>query len=124
MTRKRDFKLHNLSTLAGASLRVFLGALPQGRIAPRYYLNILLTGLIVLLATPFRWYEYWVYRGRLRRFKMIEPPLFVLGHWRSGTTFLHNVLCQDPRSGYLTTYQSLFPEIWPASGFSKALCGQ
>lgn len=27
----------------------------------------------------------------------IQPPLFVLGHWRSGTTHLHNLLCVDRR---------------------------
>ncbi len=27
---------------------------------------------------------------------LAEPPLFVLGHWRSGTTYLHNLLCCDP----------------------------
>ncbi len=40
---------------------------------------------------------------------MEKPPLFILGHWRSGTTLLHNMLCQDPSAGYLTTYHSLFP---------------
>src|SRR5690242_6859225 len=27
----------------------------------------------------------------------IEPPLFILGIWRSGTTHLHNLLAQDDR---------------------------
>jgi hypothetical protein len=25
----------------------------------------------------------------------VEPPIFVLGHWRSGTTHLHQLLAQD-----------------------------
>lgn len=28
------------------------------------------------------------------------PPIFVLGAWRSGTTYLHNLLSQDPRLGF------------------------
>jgi hypothetical protein len=35
--------------------------------------------------------------------------MFILGHWRSGTTLLHNMLCADPDAGFLTTYQSVFP---------------
>ena len=26
----------------------------------------------------------------------VEPPIFILGHWRSGTTHLHYLLDQDP----------------------------
>lgn len=35
-----------------------------------------------------------------------QPPLFILGHWRTGTTFLHNLLHLDKRYGYLTNYQT------------------
>lgn len=39
----------------------------------------------------------------------VIPPLFVLGHWRTGTTFLHNLLSRDPRSAFPTTLQCMFP---------------
>jgi hypothetical protein len=39
----------------------------------------------------------------------IEPPLFILGIWRSGTTHLHNLLAQDDRFTYPNTYQVSFP---------------
>lgn len=41
-----------------------------------------------------------------------HPPLFVLGHWRSGTTFLHNLLSEDPQLGYLSAIQSAFPNLF------------
>jgi hypothetical protein len=41
---------------------------------------------------------------------MEKDPVFILGHWRSGTTFLHNMLCSDPQSAYVSTYQSVFPD--------------
>jgi hypothetical protein len=43
------------------------------------------------------------------KFVFQESPLFIIGHWRSGTTFLHNVLTKDPATGYVTTYQAVFP---------------
>jgi hypothetical protein len=39
----------------------------------------------------------------------VLPPLFVLGHWRSGTTHLHNLLALDRRFAFPNNYQALFP---------------
>lgn len=36
-------------------------------------------------------------------------PVFILGHWRSGTTFVHNIFACDKHFGYNTTYQTVFP---------------
>ena len=52
-----------------------------------------------------------------RNYKKIEDiqiesdPLFILGHWRSGTTFVHNVFACDKHFGYTTTYQTVFPNL-------------
>jgi hypothetical protein len=37
------------------------------------------------------------------------PPVFLLGFWRSGTTFLHELFCCDPRFGFASTYACLNP---------------
>lgn len=39
----------------------------------------------------------------------IAPPIFVIGFWRSGTTFLHELFCCDPRFGFPSTYACLNP---------------
>jgi hypothetical protein len=56
------------------------------------------------------------YRKKVEGMEMKEDPLFIIGHWRSGTTFVHNVLSCDKHFGYNTTYQTVFPNI--------VLCGQ
>ncbi|MBL9213214.1 MAG: sulfotransferase [Opitutaceae bacterium] len=38
-----------------------------------------------------------------------HPPVFILGHWRSGTTHLHNLLAQDPQFAFPNTYQVVNP---------------
>ena len=52
--------------------------------------------------------ENFRYRQRINATK-IEPPLFILGIWRSGTTHLHNLLAKDDRFAYPNTYQVTFP---------------
>jgi hypothetical protein len=34
----------------------------------------------------------------------VPPPIFLLGFWRSGTTFLHELFCCDSRFGFPSTY--------------------
>jgi hypothetical protein len=42
----------------------------------------------------------------------IKPPVFILGHWRNGTTHLHNLITQDRRFGYPNSYQVSFPHTF------------
>src|SRR5689334_14232151 len=39
----------------------------------------------------------------------VPPPLFVLGHYRSGTTHLHNLLAVDRRFGFPTMFRNYNP---------------
>lgn len=45
----------------------------------------------------------------IRRTKLLEAPVFILGHWRCGTTFLFDLLSRDHRFAYPDTYECLFP---------------
>ncbi len=53
--------------------------------------------------------DHLIYSRRISKVKLAEPPLFILGHWRSGTTFLHELLICDPAHTYPTTYQCFVP---------------
>lgn len=41
--------------------------------------------------------------------KIHPRPIFILGHWRSGTTHLHNLLALDERYAFANTYQVVNP---------------
>lgn len=49
-----------------------------------------------------------IYSGRAQRTEL-EPPVIILGHWRSGTTLLHELLILDKRNTFSTTYECLAP---------------
>jgi len=46
---------------------------------------------------------------RIVRAKIQQDPVFVLGHWRSGTTLLHELLVCDPRHTYPGSYACFAP---------------
>ncbi len=104
-----QFKLPPVSTLMGSTLINYLKIISQGGITSKYYFKTFLTTLIVFLSTPFHLWEKWYFRKSIAKHRFQKPPLFILGHWRSGTTLLHNILCADPDAAYITTYQSVFP---------------
>jgi hypothetical protein len=56
-----------------------------------------------------RFFEEACYRHAVRRTPIRHPPLFVIGHWRTGTTLLHELLILDPRHSFPNTYQCLEP---------------
>lgn len=42
----------------------------------------------------------------------VADPLIILGHWRTGTTFLHQLLHHDPRFAAPTLLQTVYPEAF------------
>jgi hypothetical protein len=59
------------------------------------------------------WENLW-YRRKVMNTK-IDPPLFILGIWRSGTTHLHNLLAQDDRLAFPNTYQACYAHSFLSS---------
>ncbi len=49
------------------------------------------------------------WQKKVERFSIDESPVFVLGHWRSGTTLLHELLAADERYAPPTTYDCFAP---------------
>ncbi|MDE0695202.1 MAG: sulfotransferase [Boseongicola sp.] len=55
---------------------------------------------------PLRLVERVIYDRQMDSIHIDKSPVFVLGYYRSGTTHLHNLLCQDPQFGWVTTFQT------------------
>ena len=53
-----------------------------------------------ILLTPFTLAESAIYGKRIRMHKMKKDPVFIIGHWRSGTTYLQNLLSRDKQFGW------------------------
>ncbi|MGA9751535.1 MAG: sulfotransferase [Acidobacteriota bacterium] len=64
-----------------------------------------------LANTPNRLYERLRWGRTVDRVRLQEPPIFILGHWRSGTTYLHNLLAKDRHLGFVTTLQAFYPAV-------------
>lgn len=43
----------------------------------------------------------------------LPEVIFIIGHWRSGTTFLHEMLCLNPDFNFPSTYACMNPHVFP-----------
>ncbi len=106
MSGTHDFR--RMDTL-GMTPRVWLRCLASapGPIDGRYITRALGAGalsLVSALATFFPQPEPAVSADELEVF-------FIIGHWRSGTTFLHHLLASDPRFNALPQSMAVFPHL-------------
>lgn len=96
--------------LAGVTTADWLRLLRDNRfsIDPPYLLRAAAVSWVAATNSVFRWLEDRRYGAKLRDV-VVPPPLFVLGHWRSGTTHLHYLLGCDERFACPNFYQCLYP---------------
>ncbi len=73
----------------------------------------------VLLVSVFNslwsWRTQLQYGRRVAATEIPRPPVFVIGHWRTGTTYLHELLACDDRFAYPTYYECFAPHHFLAT---------
>jgi hypothetical protein len=119
MANKQFLKGFAFSNLAGSRFSNFLRLVSTYPVDRKFMGRALLNGLISFLLSLLILGDQFVWLMVKNKLRKIPPPLFALGHWRSGTTHLHNLLCLDERAGYTTTFQTVFPNH--LFGFHKPL---
>jgi len=95
----------------GSDFFAWIKLLARNRFAvhpPYWYIAAIVT-IVSLGNTLLRWLEAAAYGRIIRKTEISQPPIFILGHWRTGTTLLHELLIRDERFGFPTTYECLAP---------------
>ena len=61
------------------------------------------------ISAPFRWIQKLLFQRKIKSVNLKNnPPVFIIGHWRSGTTHLHYILAQDKKFSFLEAFQAFF----------------
>ncbi len=102
--------------LGGITLGDWFKLLCENRfaVAPSGLLRAMAITWQALQNSPAAWLENWRYRNKLKDVE-VPPPLFLLGHWRNGTTHLYNLLTIDDRFAFPNNFQALFPHAFLAT---------
>lgn len=99
-----------ISPLQGVTFRQWyrIVADPRSTIHLRYWPRALATGLVSLTNSLQARHEQRRFGARIRSIE-VKAPVFILGHYRNGTTHLHNLLAVDAQFGFANYYQATFP---------------
>lgn len=95
----------------GADYFSWLRLLVQNRFAvqPPFWYIAAIASCVTFGQTVLRWLQHALHGDAVARTRLAGPPLFVLGHWRTGTTLLHELLILDERFTSPTTLQCFVP---------------
>ncbi len=123
-----DFKSASASgshILSGSSLRNLWNLLADNvfRIERQYLPKLMQCALFAALNIPFALAESLLYNRRLKK-TPIQPPVFILGYPRSGTTYLFYMLSKDPRLAFCKTYECMGPNVMFTFGWALRRIGR
>lgn len=74
--------------------------------------------LSALARWPFSTAEKLIMETKLPKLEDMPPPVFILGHWRSGTTHLYNIMCESGDWGFVPPIATGLP--WDLFGLARA----
>lgn len=78
-----------------------------------------------LLRWPFSTFERWWVQHQLPQKPPMPAPIFIVGHWRSGTTFLYNILSRSSQFNYISPLATGLPwDFLILASFLKPLLEQ
>lgn len=114
---KIEYKTAHYFTLShpllGSGLRNYLRLLANNfwRIDPRFSLKLIFSFVTMLVWSPLRWFESALLYSKIKKTE-VKAPIIILGHPRSGTTYLHYLLVADPKLAYTNTFEVFMPRIF------------
>lgn len=113
MFEKEQYLILNKQPLAGSTFVNWIKVLLENRfrIDWQFFPKALYVTTMIITTTPLRVIEKRKFDKKIQNIK-VEKPIFIIGHWRSGTTFLHYLLGKDKNLGYVSTMDTLDPSVF------------
>jgi len=81
------------------------------RIHPKYWLRAIYITFISFMTLPLQIIERIFFHKKIINTE-VKAPIFIIGHWRSGTTYLHNIFSIDKNYGFCSTLFAGIPSYY------------
>ena len=98
--------------LFDSNIFVWFKLLRDNKIEWKFLNKILQISLISLITTPFQLLQQvYLFPLKIKKKELDHDPVFIIGHWRSGTTHLHYIMNLDDQFICLENYQAFFYRV-------------
>ncbi|MDR1492775.1 MAG: sulfotransferase [Planctomycetaceae bacterium] len=95
----------------GMTMRAWYKQVAKGkfRIAPTGFAMFGIISALSVSNSGYATLQSLFYGRKIREIKIEHPPIFIIGHWRSGTTLLHEYMILDKQFTFADTYSCFAP---------------
>lgn len=102
-----------MDTLIGFTAKTWWTLLRENRfrVSAKYWDRVAVVTVMSIMNSRAKRKEEKQYGAEVAQ-TQVKAPLFVLGHWRSGTTLLHNLLALDEQFAYPNLFQVTHPHTF------------
>lgn len=106
-----DYPWYSPKFWHGMGAATWLGLLMENRVAvsPTRLRIFLTVSVLCGFNSIGRLLTDWLFRRQISSMDLPDDPIFIIGHWRSGTTLLHELMMLDERLTTPNTYQCFAP---------------
>ena len=103
--------------LAGIQFRIFLQLVRNNKVSlwPKYIFRFLFVLQNSVWASLFAWREKQKYGKQIAAYIMPNDPVFIIGHWRTGSTYLHQLMNLDENLSAPSLFQTAQPNGFKVS---------
>jgi hypothetical protein len=103
--------------LAGIQLRIYVKLIRNHKVSlwPKYFYRLLFVLQNAVWASLFAWREKQKYGKQIAANTMPVDPIFIIGHWRTGSTFLHQLMNLDSKLAAPSLFQTAQPNGFKVS---------
>lgn len=112
--RMNYFKKIQMHYLQGGNFSVLVKLLIDNKfsINVRHIPTVIALTFSNLMNLPFIGLQKLFFGRKIKNTEIKIDPVFVIGHWRSGTTFLANLLTRDEQFGFFNILQTYHPSTY------------
>jgi hypothetical protein len=109
---KQPIKIAENPLAGGSFLNWLRLCRDNNQVERKYAWRAVYITFMTILFSPWQALQKATFRRKIETTRIEQDPVFVLGHYRSGGTYLMNLMTRDPQWGFISTTQAVLPDMF------------
>ena len=93
--------------LIGCRLDNWIRLRRQNKISPEHKKQVRFMTLMISIMSIPAFFEWLLFKGKIKKTEIKKDPIYIVGHWRTGTTYLQNLFTRDPQFAWFDPLKTI-----------------